>query len=216
MRSCTSGTALPVWFSRRYSAHRKISASTRFSLPFLATSCTVRIPFSLSPWIPIMKPSIRICQGKAADDVIVQPLHQARVHVVGLQFAECGCAVAARRWRLSANRATPSSPPSNSWNGGRTRSPRRTWRAVSFGFFFSRASASAMALAISSRNALLGLRRGVQLGAPEKGIAARYQFAFERTVAVHFAEDERLRQVIVQVGSDRVLRNGHSRNTAIA
>ena len=69
-----------------------------------------------------------------------------------------------------------------------------------------------MALAISSRNALLGLRRGIQLGAAQKGIVARDQFAFERAIAVHFAEDERLRQVVVQVGIAGILRDARSKS----
>ena len=49
---------------------------------------------------------------------------------------------------------------------------------------------------------------GFSLGAAQEGIVAGDQFAFERAIAIHLAEDQGLRQVIVQVGRGRVLRDG--------
>ena len=80
--------------------------------------------------------------------------------------------------------------------------------AVSLGFCFSRASASAMDLAISSRMRFSGFGRGIQLGAAQKGVVAGDEFAFERAVAEHLAEDQRLRQVVVQVRDVGILRDG--------
>ncbi len=49
---------------------------------------------------------------------------------------------------------------------------------------------------------------GIQFGASQKRVAARDEFAFQRAVAEHLAEDQRLRQVIVQVRQAGILRDG--------
>ena len=62
-----------------------------------------------------------------------------------------------------------------------------------------RACASSIAFCDLSQELLPHRGRGVHFGAPQEGIVARYQFAFERAVAEHFAEDQRLGDVVVQV-----------------
>ena len=54
-------------------------------------------------------------------------------------------------------------------------------------------------MAISSRMRFSVSGEGFSLGAAQEGIVAGDQFAFERAVAEHLAEDQGLRQVIVQV-----------------
>ena len=141
---------------------------------------------------------------QAADDIIMESLHQARVHVVGIEFGHA--TVQFSRLGGVAQRIAPGLLHHPVVIGAQTiGNAQGIKRAGVVGIGVEPRLRQRHGPPDFGQEAPLGFQVGIHLGTPQKGVRARNQLAFQGPVAVHLLEHQRLRQVIVKF---RIVRGG--------